>query len=111
MNQISIKIYETKFRGDTTHDYQKIGVPIGNAILKKKVQFRTESPLIKYHQKRSNICCLSSLKSDFKFIGDNKTVTTLVNRIEKSLTPQTETFKSIIHFANTIMKNRRKNKR
>ena len=31
------KIYDTKFRGDTTHDYQKFGVPIGNAITKKKL--------------------------------------------------------------------------
>ena len=55
------KIYENKFRGDTTHDHQKFGVPIGNATMNKKVRFRTEAPLIKYHQKRSNSCCLSSL--------------------------------------------------
>ena len=53
-------LYQTKFRGDTTHDYQKFGVPIGYAKkMTKKVQFRTEAPLIKYHQKLSNSCCLS----------------------------------------------------
>ena len=64
MNQISIKkLYDTEFRGDTTHDYQKFGVPIVNAKMTEKVQFRTEAPLIKYHQKISNSCCLISLAS------------------------------------------------
>ena len=32
MNQIYIeKLYDTKFRGDTTHDYKTFGVPTGNA--------------------------------------------------------------------------------
>ena len=44
-------MYQDKFKGDTTHDYQKFGVPIGNAKMTKKVQFRTEAPLIQYHQK------------------------------------------------------------
>ena len=48
------KRYEAKFRGDTTHDYQKFGGPIGNEGTNKKLRFRTESPLIKYYQKRSN---------------------------------------------------------
>ena len=102
------KLYETKFRGDTTHDYQKFGVPIGNAKMNKKVMFRTEAPLIKYHQKISNSCCLSSLVSAFQCIDDNRAVTVLTNLIEESLTLQTEIFKSRAHFANTIMKNRRK---
>ena len=74
----------------------------------KKVQFRTEAPLIKYHQKSSNSCCLISLKSDFNCIGDNRAFTALVNLIKESLTLQTEIFKSRIHFSNYIMKNRRK---
>ena len=76
--------------------------------MNQNVRFHTETPLIKYHQKIYNSFCLSSLESSFHCIGDNTAVTALVNRIEKSLTPQKETFKSIIHFANTIMKNRRK---
>ena len=31
------KLYDTEFRGDTTHDYQKFGVSIGNARMKKKL--------------------------------------------------------------------------
>ena len=31
------RIYQTKFRGDTTHEYQKTGVPIGNAKMTRKV--------------------------------------------------------------------------
>ena len=54
------KPYQNKFWGDTTHDYQKFVVPIGNAIMNKKVWFCTEAPLIKYHQNSSNNCCLSS---------------------------------------------------
>ena len=39
------KLYQTKFRGDNTQKYQKIGVPIGNAKISKKVQFHLEAPL------------------------------------------------------------------
>ena len=74
----------------------------------QKVRFRTEAPLIKYHQKRADSCCLRCLASAFHCIGDNRAVTNLVNRNEESLTLQTEIFKSGIHFANNIMKNRRK---
>ena len=51
---------------------------------------------------------MSSLESEFQCIGENRAVTALVNRNEESLNPQTEIFKSIIHFANHIMKNSRK---
>ena len=77
-----IEIYVTKCRGDITHDYQKFGVLIGNAIMNKKVRFRTEEPLIKYNQKIYNSCCLSSLASAFHCIGENRDVTDLVNLIE-----------------------------
>ena len=76
------KLYQTKLRGDTTHEYNKFGVPIGNAKMTKKVQFCTEAPLIKYQQKSSNSCCLSSLASSFHYICDNRAITTFVNLIE-----------------------------
>ena len=84
MNQISIKIklYQAKFRGDTTQNYTEFGVPIGNAKMTKKVQFYSEAPLIQYQQKSSNSCCLSSLASAFHCIGDNRTITALVNQME-----------------------------
>ena len=72
------------------------------------VQFHSAAPLIKYHQKTSTSCCLSSLTSAFHFIGDNGAVPALVNSIEESLTLQTDNCKNIIHFTNAIMKNRRK---
>ena len=75
-------IYQTNFRGDKTKNYQKYGVPIGNAKMTKKVQFHTESPLIQYHQKSSSSSCLSGLASAFHSIGDNRSVTALVNCIE-----------------------------
>ena len=71
--------------------------------MNQKVRFRTEAPLIKYHQKIYNSCCLSSLASAFHFIGDDRVVTSVVNCIEESLTLQTEKFKDIIHLANAIM--------
>ena len=108
MNHISIKLYDTKFWGDITHDYQTFGVTIGNARMNQKVRFCKETPLIQYHQKRSNGCCLSSLASAFHCIVENRDVTDLLNIIEESLTLQTAIFKSRIHLANTIMKNRRK---
>ena len=74
----------------------------------QKVQFRKEAPLIKYYQRSSNSCCLSSLASSFHCIGENRAVTSLVNRNEESLTIHTEIFKSRNNFANYIMENRRK---
>ena len=47
-----LKIYQTKFRGDKTHKYQKLVVLIGNAKMTKKVQFHPEAPLIQYQQKQ-----------------------------------------------------------
>ena len=101
-------IYQTKFWGDNTKTYQLFGVPIGNAKMTIKVQFHPASPLIKYHQNRSNIFCLSSLASAFHCIGDNRDVPALLNRIEELLTLQTEYCKNIIHSANYIIKNKRK---
>ena len=75
------KIYDTMSRDDTKHDYQKSGVPIGNERMNKKVSFRTEAPLIKYHQKIYTSYCLISLTSEFHYIGDNRDVTALVNHM------------------------------
>ena len=79
------KLHQTKFRDDETQNYQKIGVTVGNTKMTKKAQFHPEAPLIQY-KKSSNSCCLSSLASDFHFIGDNRAVSDLVNYIEESLT-------------------------
>ena len=43
-------MYQDKFKGDTTHDYQIIGVPIGNAKMTKNVQLHTEAPLINFQK-------------------------------------------------------------
>ena len=76
--------------------------------MNQKVSFCTEAPLIKYHQMIYNSCCLISLASSFHCFGDIRAVVALVNLIEESLTLQTEIFNIRIHFANDIMKNRRK---
>ena len=102
------KRYQTKFRGDDTKAYQIFGVPIGNTKITRKVQFHPAAPVIKHHKKTSNSCCFSSLASAFHCISDNRAVPALVNSIEESLTLQTNNSKNIIHFANDIMKNRRK---
>ena len=88
--------------------YQVFGVHIGNAKTTKKVKFHPVEPVIKYHQKLSTSCCLSILSSAFQFICDNRSVPSLMNHIEESLTLQTDKFSNIIHSANAIMKNRRK---
>ena len=67
-------MYQTKFRGDDTKIFQIFGVPIGNAKITIKVQFHPVAPVMKYHQKTSNICCLSSLASVFCCINDNRAV-------------------------------------
>ena len=74
----------------------------------RKVQFYPEAPLLKYHQNISNSCCLSRLASSFHCIGENRVVPAHINRIEESLTIQKKYYKNRIHFANAIMKNRRK---
>ena len=61
-----------------TYNYQKFGVPIDIAKMNKKVRFRTEAPLIQYHQNLLNSCCLSSLASAFHCIGDYRDVTSLI---------------------------------
>ena len=48
--------------GDDKKTYQIFGVPVGNAKITKKVQFHPAAPVIKYHQKSSNSCCLGSLE-------------------------------------------------
>ena len=78
------KLYDTKFRGDTTHNYQKFGLPIGNSRMNQQVTFHTEAPLMKYHQKSLNSFCLISLELAFHCIGDNRAVTALVNLIAES---------------------------
>ena len=110
VNHISIKLYQTKFRGDDTKTYLIFRVPIGNEKTTRKVQLNPAAPVIKYHQKSSNSCCLSILASAFKYIFENRAAHSLVNSIGESFTLKTEKFNNTIHFANDIMKNRRKKK-
>ena len=72
----------------------------------RKTIFHPSAPVLKYHQKSSNSCCLSSLLSTFYIIGDDRDVTDLVNFVEESLTLQTDKFSNIVHFDNSIMTNR-----
>ena len=69
--------------GDDTKTFQIFGIPIGNAKTTRKVQFQLAVPLIKYHRKTSNSCCLSSLAPDFQYIGDNRAIPSLVNSTEE----------------------------
>ena len=57
------KMYQTKVRDDDTKTFQIFRVPIGNAKITRKVKFHPAASVIKYHQKISNSCCLSSLSS------------------------------------------------
>ena len=74
--------YQTNTGGDNTKLYQLFETQIGNAKTTDEIQFHPSDPLIKYHQKASNIFCLSSLASAFHSIGNNRAVTALVNCIE-----------------------------
>ena len=86
-------LYQNKFRGDDTKIFQIFGVPIGNAKITRKVQFPLAAPVMKYHQKTYNSCCLSSLESEFHCIGDNRDLISLVNKIEELLTLEKEYFR------------------
>ena len=78
-----VKLYKTKFRVDYTKTFQIFGAPIGNAKITRKVQFHPAAPVIKYHQKTSNSCFLSSSASAFHCINKNRSVPSLVNMIEE----------------------------
>ena len=79
------ELYQTKFRRDDKKIFQIFGVPIGNAKITRKVQLHLAAPVIKYHHKTSNICCLgmSSLTTAFHCINGNRAVLALVNSIEE----------------------------
>ena len=76
-------LYQKRVRGNDTKTYQLFAVPIGNAKKTYEIKFHPEEPVIKYHQKLSNICCLSSLASAFHSVGDDRSVNVLVNSIEE----------------------------
>ena len=88
--------------------YQIFVVPVRNLKTARKIQFHPAAPVIKYHQKSSSSCCLSSLASEFYYIGDNRYIPALLNSIEESLTLKTENCKNIIDFDHSNMTNRRK---
>ena len=69
-------------KGQGTKTYQSFVVPIGNTKIIENIVFHPEDPVLKYHQKLSNSCCLSILASSFHIIGDNRDLTALANEIE-----------------------------
>ena len=77
------KLYQTKCRGDDTKILQILRLPIGNAKITRKLQFHPAAPVMKYHLKTYNCCCLSILASYFKCINYNRAVTAIVNNIEE----------------------------
>ena len=62
--------------------YQLFVVPIGNAKNTEEMLFNPRATVLKYHQESYNSCCLSSLKSYFHSIGDNKAAPSVANCIE-----------------------------
>ena len=76
------ELYQTKFRRDDTKIFQIFGVPIGNAKITRTLQFRLAAPVMKYLQRTSNSCCLSSFASAVHCIDDNRDVLSLVSSIE-----------------------------
>ena len=71
----------------------------------REIPFHPAAPVLKYHQKLYNSCCLSSLASDFHIVVDNTAITVLVTHIKESFTPYTDKFNNIILFYNAIMNN------
>ena len=72
--------------------------------------FQPESPALKYHQNLSNSSCLGHLESAFHSIGEDRAATAHENRIEESLTLQTNIFKNRIYFSNDIMRKKLRHK-
>ena len=66
--------------------FQIFGVLIGNAKITRKLKFHPAAPVIKYHQKTYNSCCLISLASSFNCINYNRAVPDRLNSIEEPLT-------------------------
>ena len=50
-----------------------------------KIKFHSDAPMLKYSQKPLNICCFSSLASEFHSINQTKTANDIQLRIEESL--------------------------
>ena len=100
------KLNQTNTRDDDTKTYKLFVVPIGKAKITDEIKFHPEEPVIKYHQRLSNSCCLGRLTSAFQSTGDYRAITALVNIIEESLTLQTDKISNRLHFSNAIMKNR-----
>ena len=106
VNRISIIFFKTNISVHDTKAYQLFAGPIGNEKTTENIVFQPEAPVLEFHQKTSNICCLSGLASDFHSIGDNMDVSALADFIEEQLTLHTDKFSNIIHFANDIITNR-----
>ena len=64
--------------------YQLFVVPVGNSKIIGNIVFHTVAPVLEYHQKLYNSCCLSSSSSTFRSDGDNRAITSLANHIELS---------------------------
>ena len=75
-------LYQTKFRRDDTKIFQIFAVQMGNAKIAIKVKIHLAAPVMKYLQKISNSCCLSSLALAFHCINEKRSVLALVHIIE-----------------------------
>ena len=71
----------------------------------KKIKFHNDAPMLKYCQKSFNICCLSSLESEFASIEQTKASNDVSLRIGESLKSEVG---NRIDFANAILKNEKK---
>ena len=94
-------IYLKRIPGQTNKDWFNFYVSIWSARQSSQVQFKSDTPIVAYHQHDQNSCFFSSLASALKapnwFFAANEITT----RISSSLTYATL---DIIEFANAIMK-------
>ena len=77
-------------------------VPIGNSKCVENFKFHNDAPMLKYCQKSLNICCFSSLASDFDSIEQTKAKNDISFLTEESLKSK---MGHCIDFANAILKN------
>ena len=66
------KIFQSHYNTQDANIFKIFQVPLGNSKCVESFKFHSDAPMLKYRQKLLNICCFSSLASDFASIKKTK---------------------------------------
>ena len=100
------KLFQSHDDTQGNNTFKIFQVPIGNAKCVESFKFRIDAPIINYCQKSLNVCCFSSLASDFSSINSNNAANSVSIRVEESLKSEVG---NRIDFENDILRNNKRN--